>query len=343
MGVYANMSANMKATIKKVYQRIKTTSAWVGVGVCVMLLSSVLYADITQIVGIAVSNNATHTAWNNVRDAGGLGDGISGNLAGVGLFGYNGATWDRLRETGGSLNVNVTGGGGAGGNQTPADGFANPTDFQGSWSLMGIFNGTTWDRLREPLSDTQAATGLLGAGEMIYDGTQWTRLRTVGGDDRGTAGLLGVGLSGFDGAQWDRIRTVSNLNNVATTSSGAVYTAQLATWSVVNTQAGAVQATASKAAGGGTVRHVATDLTVCFGDTAVAAPRLAHLRDGATGAGTILRSFILGVPVANDTKCENVNGINITGSANTAMTIEFAAAGSATATATVSLSGYSTP
>ena len=96
-------------------------------------------------------------------------------------------------------------------------------------------------------------------------------------------------------------------------------------------------------AGGGTVRHVATSITLCYSDTAIAGVSQVNLRDGATGAGTILRSWFISVPVAGEARCENLTGLNITGSANTAMTLEFGAATAATSSKTVSLTGYSTP
>lgn len=236
---------------------------------------------ISDVAGLAVAQ--TTSLWNNVRDAA-VGDNISNGVLATSLYMYNGTAFDRARgDTTNGLDVDVTRM--PGGAQTPADGTANPTTFQGVWSLNGLFNGSTWDRQRSP----------------------------------------------------------SATNNTATTSLGAAYTTPLSTWSVIDTDVGATQSTATKAAGGGTVRHVATGVTICRGDTAVAAPALAHLRDGASGAGTILRSWVIGVSTTNESKCESVTGLNMTGSANTAMTIEFAAAGAATSTSTVTLTGYSTP
>lgn len=241
----------------------------------------VVHPAVSELAGLAVAQ--TSTLWNNVRDAA-VGDNIANGLLAISLYTYNGSTFDRIRgDTTNGMDVDVTRM--PGGAQTPADTFSNPSTFQGSWSLNGVFNGSTWDRKR----------------------------------------------------------SASGANNTATTSLGAQYMVPLSTWNIIDTDVGATQSTATRAAGGGTVRHVATTVTICRGDTAVAVPALVHLRDGATGAGTILRSWVIGISVINESRCENISGLNITGSANTAMTIEFAAAGAATSTSTVSLSGYSTP
>lgn len=46
------------------------------------------------------------------------------------------------------------------GNATPADDYANPTTAIISWSLLGLFDGTTWDRWRSNLITTISATDL---------------------------------------------------------------------------------------------------------------------------------------------------------------------------------------
>lgn len=290
---------------------------WLGAGIgatvagIALMLSATMIAHpaISQLAGLAVAQTAT--LWNNVKDAA-AGDGLSSGVLAQGTMVFNGLSFDRVRgDVTNGMDVDVTR---ISGSITPSDAYANPTTANQMWDLNGVFNGTTWDRARSATADALATTGMQASAQV-----------------------------GWNGATYDRVRTASGTNNVATTSLGAQQVTQLATWDITNTQAGAVQATVSKAAGGGTVRHVATNVTVCRGDTAVAAPALIHLRDGATGAGTIKRSWVIGVSTTNESKCENIGGLNISGTANTAMTIEFAAAGAATSTSTVSLSGYSTP
>lgn len=325
---------------------MKQWMKWVGAGlgatiagVALMLSATMIaYPAISSIAGLAVAQSAN--MWNNVKDAA-AGDSLSVGLLATGTMMYNGVSFDRVRgDTTYGLDVDVTRISGA---TTPADAYANPTTANQMWSLTGVFNGTTWDRARSATADTLATTGIVTAGNMVWNGTSFDRMRTGSADALAITGVLADAQMGWNGTAYDRVRTASATNNTATTSLGIQQVTPASTWSVINTQAGAVQATASKAAGGGTVRHVATSVTVCRGDTAVAAPALVHLRDGASGAGTIIRSWVIGVSTTNESKCENVPGINMTGTANTAMTIEFAAAGSATSTSTVTLTGYSTP
>lgn len=294
----------------------------------------VVYPAISQLVGLAVAQSAT--LWNNVKDAA-AGDGLSSGILaqttyvwngttfdrvrsasgdalaatgiqGINLLLYNGATFDRVRGTAGSMNVTVAGG------VTPADAYANPTTAIQSFSLNGVFNGTTWDRVREPTADALAVTGLVGSAGQVFNGTTW-----------------------------DRVDGISATNNTAATSVGAVQVVPLSTWRVTDTDVGATQSVASKAAGAATIRHVATSISACMSATVAQVPITVNLRDGATGAGTIIRSWTIGVSAVNDSKCVNESGLNESGSANTAMTLEFVAAGAATTTTTVNLSGYSTP
>lgn len=100
-------------------------------------------------------------------------------------------------------------------------------------------------------------------------------------------------------------------------------------WQVTSTPAVSTQASASKGAGTGTVRHVADCVTFSGGSTtAPAATKLnINLRDGATGAGTIIWSTTVvvlaatGQNIAPFTAC----GLNLVGSAATAMTLEYSA------------------
>lgn len=160
-----------------------------------------------------------------------------------------------------------------------------------------------------------------------------------------TANTMWDLLAGLNGTTWDRLRTASATDNTATTSLGALQVVPLSTWSQTNfVSIAATAATTSKGAGGGTVRHVATTVSACFHDSAInTVARIVHLRDGATGAGTVLRTWLLSSPVAGEAECINISGLNMTGSANTAMTLEFSAAPAATASETVGLTGYSTP
>jgi len=281
-----------------------------GLAAIALLIGSSLigYSAVSQLSGLAVAQS--NTQWNNVIDAS-RGDSQSSGILGQSLYMFNGLSFDRARgDTTNGLDVDVTRMSGA---ITPADAYVNPTTANQMWSLIGAFNGATWDRIRTLTAGDGAATGILAAGQYLNNG-----------------------------ASFDRRRSASATNNTATTLNGVAYTTQAATWSVTNS-ANAGTPTASRAAGGGTVRHVATALSVCVGAAGTAQPVVqVNLRDGATGAGTIIRSWQLAAP-ANANACVTENGLNMTGSANTAMTIEFAAATAAATQATVNLSGYSTP
>lgn len=133
----------------------------------------------------------------------------------------------------------------------------------------------------------------------------------------------------------------SAANLAAATQTGAQVVASPGTWTATNTPAAATQATVSRVAGGAGVRHVCNSISasiaaVATGTTAV---MQAVLRDGATGAGTILWSTVMAV-VPNTSTAVNLTGLSILGSANTAMTIEFTAAGAATTIESVTISGY---
>jgi len=199
-----------------------------------------------------------------------------------------------------------------------------------------LFNGTTCDRQR----------GTIAGGADVAVKSVSGGVTPASNFANPTNALTTFGLGGlFDGTTWDQWIGVSNTNNTAATSQGVTYVTPLSTWFVTNTPAANTQATASKAAGGGTVRHVAASITWCFAtDTAAGAgPFNINLRDGATGAGTIMRTWIVDLPAVENSQCQDLSGLNMTGSANTAMTLEFAAAGGANTVETVTLTGYSTP
>lgn len=100
-------------------------------------------------------------------------------------------------------------------------------------------------------------------------------------------------------------------------------------WSVTSAPAVSTVASASKAAGGAGVKHVAD--CISFSAGATSAPALTklqvNLRDGATGAGTIVLQKIVVIPAATgqSVAAHSVCGLNIVGTANTAMTLEFSA------------------
>jgi len=199
-----------------------------------------------------------------------------------------------------------------------------------------LWNGTTCDRQR----------GTIAGGADVAVRSVSGGVTPANNFANPTNALTTFSLGGlFDGTAWDQWIGASNTNNTAITTQGVAYVTPASTWFQTNTPATNTQATTSKAAGGGTVRHVATSVTWCFAtDTAAGAgPFNINLRDGATGAGTIMRTWIVDLPAIENSQCQDLSGLNMTGSANTAMTLEFSAAGGAATVETVSFTGYSTP
>jgi len=163
--------------------------------------------------------------------------------------------------------------------------------------------------------------------------------------DSFAAWVLAAG-AGFNGAAMDRLRTGSAANLALLSALGALLTTRPGEWSVSSAPAANIQATASRAAVAG-VRHVCTSLTarLMAGPTIASAGAITlNLRDGATGAGTILWSQKMAVggagSITEDRDVVQLTGLNIVGSVNTAMTFEFATAGGASTLECVAMTGY---
>lgn len=110
-------------------------------------------------------------------------------------------------------------------------------------------------------------------------------------------------------------------------------------WAIQHQPAAAAAATITRAAEPG-MRHVARSVTVCVGPTAAQPSLIFNLRDGTSGAGTILWAVRVS-GIVNYSNCVTQT-MNVIGTVNTAMTLESAAAPAATNFATVALTGYTT-
>jgi hypothetical protein len=165
------------------------------------------------------------------------------------------------------------------------------------------------------------------------------------------ANLPTIGVYTFNGGAWDKRRSADLTSyNVASTltgvnSIGAALGEKGSRWSVVSSPAANSQATAS-IANEASVRHVVD--TVCFSATSnaavVAANGTVDIRDGATGAGTVIAQFRVAIQVAAAAGVQIVppfcvSDLNLVGTTNTAMTAEFSA-GVTGATESVTLSGF---
>lgn len=138
----------------------------------------------------------------------------------------------------------------------------------------------------------------------------------------------------------------SAANLAAQTAVNAMLTTDPGQWTATHAPAVNTQATASKVAGGAGVRHVCTGISInlAAGGTAPTATQLTvNLRDGATGVGTILATWTIAIPAtAGAFATVNLTGLKIPGTANTAMTLEFTAAGGANVYESVTLFGHDT-
>lgn len=114
-------------------------------------------------------------------------------------------------------------------------------------------------------------------------------------------------------------------------------------WTAIHVPAANTQATVSKAAAGVGIRNVVTALTATIAATATAPTAVnvtVNLIDGATGGTTYLWRMTLSLPaVAGETRGVQKNNCWLPGTANTATTLEFSAAGGANTIESVSMEG----
>lgn len=140
------------------------------------------------------------------------------------------------------------------------------------------------------------------------------------------------------------IKSASAANLSAETGQNALMAAPPGQWTVTNVGAINTQATGSKAAGAAGVRHVCTWLAICLSQDSTGSVQTLitfNLRDGATGAGTILASFQMALPAtAGECRVLTLSGLNIPGSAATAMTLENAGTPAAHTAASIAFGGY---
>lgn len=122
----------------------------------------------------------------------------------------------------------------------------------------------------------------------------------------------------------------SAANLSAATANGLVVTPP-GQWVVTSAPAANTAASASKAAGSAGVKHVTTSVSFTCGQDATGGSPLSltvNLRDGATGAGTVLATWYMNtVTTAYTNTTFGLSGLNIVGSAATAATLEFSGSG----------------
>jgi hypothetical protein len=195
------------------------------------------------------------------------------------------------------------------------------TDLSGRARITG---GLTNNNAAPSSNNIGALIGVANAAAPTYtEGDQVLASMDLSGNKRTTLGTL---LSGEDQG--------NNILRVGLKGGG---------WNVQHNPATNTKATISQAAGGGTVRNVITgfDFSVATDATAPTAIQLiVNLRDGATGAGTVLRSWNVGIQaVAGYAYAFGLAGLWIECSQNTQTTLEFTAVGGAHTYESVNLSG----
>lgn len=109
--------------------------------------------------------------------------------------------------------------------------------------------------------------------------------------------------------------------------------------SITAAPAAATQATVTQAAAGIGLSNVAQTISASIAAVNAQPILTLVLRDGATGVGPIIWQINMGPVLAGDSKQFTAN-VNIPGSANTAMTLEFTAAPAAGNFETVALTSY---
>ena len=172
---------------------------------------------------------------------------------------------------------------------------------------------TPSDAIANPVAPHMAALNAL------WDTTQWVRAK-------------GSALASMPTSQ-----TLTSRNAV-----GAALMEKTSRWSVIHNPAAGSQATASIAAEA-SVRHVADCISFSAGSTT--APALTaltvNLRDGSTGAGTIIwtHQVVISNATGQNTEPFAICGLNLPGTTNTAMTLEWSAS-LANLIEAVSISGF---
>jgi hypothetical protein len=125
-----------------------------------------------------------------------------------------------------------------------------------------------------------------------------------------------------------------NQGNTATSSLGTLVVLT-ADKSVVASPAAATIASASTGAAA-TIRHIATSCSLYVSTVATQSDIVVNLRDGASGAGTVLWSCRITCTASSACQCASPQ-LSLLGTANTAMTCETATAPAASNIATTTL------
>jgi hypothetical protein len=197
-------------------------------------------------------------------------------------------------------------------------------------SLNYVYDGTNWHGMYRA-NAAHATTGgnLLGVGPLVWDGTNWVRQTSA---NIGFVGNSGSGISHVMGNAYNASTVDSFRNSSAAVLSAATqpYALQTAPPGMLTctyaTTSGAATGSCTVAAGTGGQRHVVTAIHASVACAAtVQTPIGINLRDGASAAGTIKWSGMVGCP-ANSMGELSSPPLHIVMSAATQMVLEFEAA-----------------
>jgi hypothetical protein len=227
-----------------------------------------------------------------------------------------------------------------------------PADELHFLNLSATVAATLWvETDQEPIVDFRAyaSTTLLGAVR-VQDGAggQLAEVGSLANADNNAPGYPALLSNAYNflfnatSVGFDRFRSASAASLIAQSGLGVALTVPPGEWDVPSVPASGAQASASRAAGGAGVRHIGRRVSFGFSSSAALAGATSvtfNLRDGATAAGVILKSWIFALPAAIIVPFAVSFEIDSVGSAATAMTLEtFAAVGGLQVFA--NLSGY---
>ena len=190
------------------------------------------------------------------------------------------------------------------------------------------------------------STGVIASGLHVWNAAGDIRplysAAQIGDGGAGTRTIT-ASVMPFNGNTFDRLHNNNATNMVALTQPFQLGVAEAGEWTADSSVAAAGTPVASKAAGAAGVRHVGRNLSISLANIGVTPTALITvvLRDGATGAGTVKRTWQFVIP-ASATINIDVADLNILGTDATAMTLEATAALPANVSGVCSLAGYST-
>jgi len=182
--------------------------------------------------------------------------------------------------------------------------------------------------------DNAASSGAKVSGDIIHDDPDSGEPVKIGG--KAVTSLPAVVAAN------DRVNAINDVYGRRFTRTGREGPAG-SIWTQIHVPAANTQATKSQGAAGAGIRNVCTGFTVTLaaGATAPTAINLvANLIDGASGGATYLWRSTISLPAVAGSQTSIVRGnLWIPGTANTAITLEFSAAGGANTIESVSMEG----